>query len=66
MRRLRIRTRDPWYLEHLHRPIEHTVYNLEPSRLVAPHRSRMSHISRLSLCFRVFEHYVGRFKDFDW
>jgi hypothetical protein len=52
-----------WHLEHGHGTIEQTVHDLEPGRLVAPHRRGVPIVARLTLAPHVFEHDVGRLKD---
>lgn len=39
------------------------MHNLEPGRLVAPHRRGMPHVTRLALACDVLEHDIGRLKD---
>ena len=56
---------DVWHLEHRHGTIEQTVHDLEPGRLVAPHRRGMPHVARLTLAPGVLEHDVGRLEDAD-
>ena len=63
--RLLVRARNPGYLEHLHRAVQHTMNDLEPSRPVAPDRGSMAHVSRLTFTSCVLEHDIGRFENLD-
>jgi hypothetical protein len=42
------------------------MHDLEPSRLVAPHRGGMPHITRLAFARDILEHDVGRLEDAQW
>lgn len=61
-----IRRRYPGYIQHLHNPIQHPVYNFEPSGLVAPNGSCVADVLGLSFERRVFEDHIGGLEDFDW
>lgn len=52
-----------WHLEHRHGTIEQTVHDLEPGRLVAPHRRGVPLVARLTLAPGILEHDVGRLED---
>jgi len=51
------------HLEHPHSAIKQAVHDLEPGRLVAPHRRGVPDVARLALALGVFEHDVGGLED---
>jgi hypothetical protein len=55
-----VRADDSRNLEHLHRPIKHTMNDLKARRLVAPYGRSMANVARLTFALQVLEDDVTR------